>query len=136
MISIVVSIYSYIYYGRARLVNPIIGKNMQKFNAVTLVPNMPVKYITIDQQDNLAEDGHFAFYDEAGYPYVFEGGGTSYTRGLSQTIKCKHVMVMTTRDQGVYNSEALIEATIGGKNIVIGDRDQHEFSYSMLRKKK
>lgn len=109
---------------------------MQKFNAVTLVLNMPVKYITIDQDDNVALEGHFAFYDEAGYPYVFSEGGTSYTRTLSQTIKCKHVMVMTTRDQGVYNSDILFEATKDGKNIIIGDRDQHEITYSMLRKKK
>lgn len=100
---------------------------MQKFNAVTLVPNMPVMYIKHDQEDNLAEAGHFAFFDEDGYPYVFEGGGTSYTRGLCQTIKCKYVMVMTTNDQAVFNSEKLIK----NYKLKIGDRDQHEISYSL-----
>lgn len=104
---------------------------MQKFNAVTLVPNMPVKYITFDQTDTHALEGHFAFHDEHGTPYVFDGGGTSYTRGLQQTIKCKHVMVMTSMDQGVYNTEKLISCP----TIIIGDRMQHELSYSLCNKK-
>lgn len=102
---------------------------MQKYNAVTLVPNMPVRYITADQTDNIALDGHFAFHDEHGTPYVFDGGGTSYTRGLQQTIKCKYVMVMTSHDQGVYNTDKLIKSP----TITIGDRMQHELSYTMCK---
>ena len=100
---------------------------MQKFNAVTLVPNMPVMYIRYDQEGNLAEPGHFAFFDEDGYPYVFNLGGTSYTRCLSQTTKCKYVMVMTTNDQAVFNSEKLIK----NYKLKICNIMQHDISYSL-----
>ena len=103
---------------------------MQKFNAVTLVPNMPVMYIALDQKDNLALSGHFAFHDEDGYPYVFEDGGTSYTRTLVQTIICKYVMIMTTNDEAVHNTEKLIK----NHRLKIGDRDKHELSYSLCDK--
>ena len=103
---------------------------MQKFNAVTLVPNMPVMYITFDQQDNLAVSGHFAFFDEDGYPYVFSEGGTSYTRALSQTTKCKYVMVMTTNDQAVYNTDKLIN----NYKLKLNGRDNHEISYNLCSK--
>lgn len=108
---------------------------MQKYNAVTLVPNMPVKYITFDQTDTCALEGHFAFHDEHGTPYVFDGGGTSYTRGLQQTVKCKHVMVMTTNDQAVHNSNALLKTVALDNCVKIGDRDQHEISYSLCNKR-
>ncbi len=101
---------------------------MQKYNAVTLVPNMPVKYITFDQEDTVALDGHFAFHDENGTPYVFDNGGTSYTRELCQTIKCKRVIVLTTMDQAVYNSEKLFKT----HKIHIGAKEQYELSYSMI----
>lgn len=61
---------------------------MKDYNPVSMVLNMPCQYIQLDEDksnSNTAEVlvGHFAFYDEEGYGYVWGVGGTSYTRACS-----------------------------------------------------
>lgn len=67
--------------------------------------NTPVNYTTRDC--DIALDGHFAYRDEDGYPYVFENGGTSFTRKRSQVIRCRYVWALTEEDQAVIDTNNL-----------------------------
>lgn len=92
---------------------------MKDYNPVLMMLNMPCQYIELDRDNskNFSTEvlvGHFAFYDEDGYGYVWSGGGTSYTRATSfisaassikeyadaqlkigGLIKCRYVFPMT-----------------------------------------
>ena len=82
---------------------------------------MPIEYIAIEDMDgNKLEDepllgGHFAFYDAEGYPYVWEGGGTSYNRvydevtKTKQVLKCSLVTPMSDRSKGVYRTNKILK---------------------------
>ena len=78
---------------------------MQKYNPLRLVINMPVNYIPLNTTEIIT--GHYAFVDEDGYHYVFEEGGTSYTRIKGQVIKCKAVWALDSTDQAVFRTEQL-----------------------------
>lgn len=55
---------------------------MKDYNPVSMMLNMPCQYIVLDEDKSNTEVlvGHFAFYDNEGYGYVWSTGGTSYTR--------------------------------------------------------
>jgi len=91
---------------------------MKDYNPVSMMLNMPCQYIVLDSDKDSSYTevllGHFAFYDEEGYGYVWVAGGTSYTRATSfadvntleeyissqlkygVVIKCKHVFPVST----------------------------------------
>ena len=75
---------------------------MKQYNPIKLYINMPVEYSVEDSRH--LETGHFAGYDSDGYPYVFEQGGTSYTRTAEQIVKVKFVIPMSDKSQGVYRT--------------------------------
>jgi hypothetical protein len=76
---------------------------MKEFNPVRLKLNMPVEYVVENDRTKLS--GHFAGYDKDGNPYVFENGGTSYARLLTQVVKCEFVIPLTDNMQCYHTTE-------------------------------
>lgn len=104
---------------------------MKDYNPVSMMLNMPCQYIELgaDNSKNFNTEvlvGHFAFYDEEGYGYVWSGGGTSYTRATNFTIasslgeyinsrlnvgavvKCKHVFPLSTNVHEYHKHKGLV----------------------------
>lgn len=104
---------------------------MKDYNPVSMMLNMPCQYIEVDtdkSKDFSTEVlvGHFAFYDEDGYGYVWSNGGTSYTRATNFTssstleeyiksqltvgaiVKCKHVFPLSTNVHEYYKHKNLV----------------------------
>lgn len=90
---------------------------MKQYNPLKMYLNMPVEYIA-EVHGDVILSGHFAFYDEDGYPYVFDTGGTSYTRTKEQVIKCKMVSAMTDNSQGVHYTNEMSEFVLQVDNEV------------------
>jgi len=95
-----------------------------KINSVKLEINDPVVYI--DYKDDTKKIGHFAGYDVNDAYYVYELGGTSYTRGAQQVIKCKFISPLTERDTQTNNyvKQSDIYDTLDG---VVVDKDTLNF---------
>lgn len=78
----------------------------QRVASIKLEINDPVKYITNKDNGSKIEIGHFAGYDIDNKLYVYELGGTSYTRNIRQVIECEHVfplMVEHGKESTLYN---------------------------------
>jgi hypothetical protein len=80
-----------------------------KYNPIEMQIDMPVDYIEEDSGDNCTLSGHFAGYDEEGYPYIWKGGSTSFFSEKTDIIKCKLVIPMSSRSQGIYRTNNIIE---------------------------
>jgi hypothetical protein len=80
---------------------------MQKYNPVNLQVNMPVLYIE-NRIDNHWLSGHYAGIDEDGYHYVFENGGTSFTRTTGQLTKVFFLRPMLDTDDDVIKTNYII----------------------------
>ena len=76
---------------------------MKEFNPVRLKLNMPVEYVVENDRTKLS--GHFAGYGKDRFPYVFENGGSSYTRLLTQVVKCEFVIPLTDNMQCYHTTE-------------------------------
>lgn len=70
-------------------------------NEIILEINDPVEYQEFETLSCITIAGHFAGYDDKGYPYVFSDGGTSYTRSPFQVVKCKRAFLLTGRSDAV-----------------------------------
>lgn len=104
---------------------------MKDYNPVLMMLNMPCQYIELDRDNskNFSTEvlvGHFAFYDEEGYGYVWSGGGTSYTRATNFTnasslgeyinpqlnvgavVKCNHVFPLSTNVHEYHKHKDLV----------------------------
>ncbi len=68
-----------------------------QYDELILELNDPVEYQELETLSCITMSGHFAGYDEDGYPYVFSEGGTSYTRSPFQIVKCKRAFLLTGR---------------------------------------
>lgn len=90
---------------------------MQKhYTPTTLKLNVPVSYVAESDNNKEVLIGHFAFYDTDGKGYVWEKGGTSYTRSISidnplsefnQTIPCLHVFPVSSMTESVIRTDLL-----------------------------
>ena len=63
------------------------------FETIYLNLNMPVMYQVA--QNDVFMSGHYAGQDDEGNLFVFESGGTSYTRTAEQIVRCYHVFPMS-----------------------------------------
>ena len=94
---------------------------MQKYSPARLVLNMPVNYIPISNLSSsnpVVQTGHFAFTDTDGYHYVFDGGGTSYTRLSQQVTKCYRVWPVLEKDQSQYRTEKMMNVPIRDMSVM------------------
>lgn len=85
---------------------------MKNYNPTKLVLNMPVMYSEADSTDGLMISGHYAYTDSDGHPYVFESGGTSYTRTDRQVIKCRYTFPMTTETLGAIRTKQMLNTWV------------------------
>ena len=95
---------------------------MKQYNPIKLYINMPVEYGVEDNR--YLETGHFAGYDSHGFPYVFEQGGTSYTRTSVQVQKVNFVIPMSDKSQGVYMTDKFTSRyEVDSVNVIDGKID-------------
>lgn len=87
---------------------------MKDYNPTELQLNMPVKYVTATEgvkefTRGSIMTGHFAGFDDDGAPFVFEDGGTSYTRTPQQIVKCIFAYPVSKDDQCIYVTNKMKE---------------------------
>ena len=89
---------------------------MQNYNPTECKINMPVMYAVANEDGKIDNgsimSGHFASYDAHGYPFVFEDGGTSYTRTPQQIIKCSFAHPMDSHQQSIFVTNKMRETPI------------------------